>query len=500
MKTHLVFAVMTALLLAFVVSQTQHKTLTFDLIIDQAEQLSQSKYIPTPEVDSKTLRSLNYDQYRDIRWRDDHTLWRDKGLPFQAKFFFTGSTHSKPVTFFQVNRESAGPIRFSPNLFDFGKNSIAAAETEKGGFSGFRVHYPMNRSDYLDEVFVFLGASYFRAVAKDLVWGVSARGVAIDTLKKEEFPDFTSFWLIEPSSGAQDITLYALLDGPSISGAYEFRIWPGQETRMSVRAVLFPRRDIPGIGLAPLTSMFWFGENSSNTFGDFRPEVHDSDGLQIERGNGEWVWRPLSWSKNLQVSIFEDENPKGFGLLQRDRDFSHYQDMEARYHQRPSVWVKPAGAWGKGTVQLIQLPTNNEYMDNVVAYWQPEGGLKKGTRTDISYALHWFAENAAIPPLGRCLATRIDSQDTPYYRVIVLDFAGGELDRLPDDAPVTADVWIGDSGAISNVQVVKNSFNKSWRVSFVASANQTKKPIELRCSLRLDNRPITETWTMTWIN
>ena len=169
MKTHLVFAVMTALLLAFVVSQTQHKTLTFDLIIDQAEQLSQSKSIPTPEVDSKTLRSLNYDQYRDIRWRDDHTLWRTKGLPFQAKFFFTGSTHSKPVTFFQVNRESAGPIRFSTDFFDFGKNSIAAAETEKGGFSGFRVHYPMNRSDYLDEVFVFLGASYFRAVAKDLV-------------------------------------------------------------------------------------------------------------------------------------------------------------------------------------------------------------------------------------------------------------------------------------------------------------------------------------------
>lgn len=499
MKTHLVFAAMTGLLLAFVISQTKEKPFTFDLIIEQAERIAQEPYAPTTVVASKVLQGLNYDQYRDIRWRDEHTIWRDKGLPFQTKFFLTGATHSKPVDFFQVNRDGAGQIPFSPTFFDFGKNNIAPSEMAKAGYSGFRVHYPINRADYLDEVFVFLGASYFRAVGKDLAWGLSARGIAVDTLKKEEFPAFKAFWLVEPYPGAREITLYALLDGPSISGAYEFRIWPGVDTKMSVRAVLFPRRDIPGIGIAPLTSMFWFGENTSNTFGDFRPEVHDSDGLQLERGNGEWLWRPLTWSQQLQVAVFEDENPKGFGLLQRDRDFSHYQDLEARYHQRPSLWVQPAGKWGKGAVQLIQLPTDNEYMDNVVAFWQPDGGLKKGVRADLSYALSWFADNDAIPPLGRCLATRIDSQDADFYRMIVLEFSGGELSRLGDKLPV-ADVWIGKPGSISDVQVQKNSFNNTWRVSFVASSTQKNKPIELRCALTLDGRPLTETWTMTWKN
>ena len=497
MKTHLVFAVMTALLLTFVISQTKEKPFAFDLIIEQAERIAQEPYVPTAAVNSKVLRGLNYDQYRDIRWRDEHTLWRDKGLPFQTKFFFTGGTHSKPVDLFQVNRDGAGPIPFSPDNFDCGINTIARSEMGKAGYSGFRVHYPINRADYLDEVFVFLGASYFRAVGKDLAWGLSARGIAVDPLKKEEFPDFKAFWLVEPSLGARDITIYAILDGPSLSGAYEFRIWPGVDTKMSVRAVLFPRRDIPGIGIAPLTSMFWFGENTSNTFGDFRPEVHDSDGLQLERGNGEWLWRPLTWSQQLQVAVFQDENPKGFGLLQRDRDFSHYQDLEARYHQRPSLWVQPAGKWGKGAIQLIQLPTNNEYMDNVIAFWQPDGGLKKGVRTDLSYALSWFADNDAIPPLGRCLATRIDSQDADFYRTIVLEFAGGELSRLGDALPV-ADVWIGKPGSISDVQVQKNSFNDTWRVSFVASSTQKNKPVELRCALTLDGRPLTETWTMTW--
>ncbi len=500
MKTHLVFAVMTGLLLALVITQLRQRTVTFDNVIEQAERLAAEPYTAPKPVDSQVLRQLNYDQYRDIRWKDEFTLWRDRALPFQAKFFFTGHLHSTPVTIYKVNREGAGPLRFSPSLFDFGKNQIDSAETAKGGFSGFRVHYPLNRPDYLDEVFVFLGASYFRAVAKDLVWGLSARGIAVDTLKKEEFPDFTTFWLVEPAPGAREMTLYALLDGPSIAGAYEFRVTPGSETVMRVRAVLFPRRDIPGIGIAPLTSMFWFGENTRNTFGDFRPEVHDSDGLQIERSNGEWVWRPLSWSKQLQVAVFEDTNPKGFGLFQRDREFSHYQDLEARYHQRPSAWVQPDGNWGKGAVHLIQLATENEFMDNVVAYWQPEGGLKKGARTDLSYWLTWFGGKTGLPPLGRCVETRVDYQDAPYYRLIVLEFAGGELAKLPADAPLGADIWMGETGAISQVQVQRNEFNNTWRVSFIASVSQLKKPVEMRCALTLNGKPLTETWTMTWNN
>ncbi|MFZ4777391.1 MAG: glucan biosynthesis protein [Terrimicrobiaceae bacterium] len=500
MKTHIVFAVMAALLLAFLIFQTKKKTLTFENIIEQAQSLSTQPFKEVPEVSSSLLRKLSYDQYRDIRWKDENTLWRRMGLPFQAKFFFAGHIHSKPVTLFQVNREAAGQLRFSPEFFDFGKNEIPASEAAKGGYAGFRLHYPLNRADYLDEVLVFLGASYFRAVAKDQAYGISARGLSVGTLKKEEFPDFTTFWLVEPQPGATEMKIYALLEGKSVSGAYEFHIFPGAETRMDIRAVVFPRRDIEDPGLAPLTSMFWFGENTNNTFGDYRPEVHDSDGLQIERGNGEWVWRPLTWSKQLQVGVFDDENPRGFGLLQRDRDFTHYQDMEARYHQRPSVWVRPSGNWGKGSVHLVQLPTNNEYMDNVVAYWQPEGGMKKGQRYDINYSLSWFGESPAIPPIGRCLFTRIDFMDAPYYRMFVLDFAGGELSKLPAEALVTADTWISASGGIKDVMVQKNSYNDSWRVTFIASSDQLTKPLELRCTLVFDGRPLTETWTYTWKN
>lgn len=500
MKTHMVFAVMVAALLALVIAQGRQTTLTFDAVIAQAEALARQPHVPVKPVGSPTLRGLDYDAYRDIRWREEKTLWRKLGLPFQVQFFLSGHLHSKPVTIYQVNRDGAGPVRFSPDFFDFGKNRIPPEEAAKSGYAGFRVHYPLNRADYLDEAFVFLGASYFRALGRDQAYGISARGLAIGTLAKEEFPDFTTFWLIEPAPGATEMKIYALLEGKSIAGAYEFQIFPGAETRMNVRAVLFPRRDITDPGLAPLTSMFWFGENTNNTFGDFRPEVHDSDGLQIERGNGEWLWRPLSWSKQLQVAVFEDADPRGFGLLQRDRDFTHYQDMEARYHQRPSVWVRPQGAWGKGAVHLVQLPTENEFMDNVVAYWQPDGGLKKGARHEFSWSLTWFGESQNIPPLGRTLFTRVDFQDASYYRMFVIDFAGSELSKLPFEAPVVADTSIA-GGEIKDVIVQKNTYGDSWRVSFIASsAGIGTKPVELRCTLRLDGRPLTETWTYTWKN
>lgn len=500
MKTHIVFAIMAGLLLALLISQTRNKTLTFENVIQQAESLSKEPYKEVRDVSSKVLRELNYDQFRDIRWKDEYTLWRRLGLPFQAKFLLTGHIHSKPVTLFQVNREAPGQLRFAPEFFDFGKNRIESGEIEKGGYSGFRLHYPIKRPDYLDEFLVFHGASYFRSVGKDQVYGLSARALTIGLTKKEEFPQFTTFWLVEPQPGATEMKVYALLDGKSVTGAYEFRIVPGEATRIDIRAVLFPRRDIADVGIAPLTSMFWFGENTSNTFGDYRPEVHDSDGLQIEMENGEWVWRPLSWSKQLQVSVFDSDSPRGFGLMQRDREFAHYQDMEARYQMRPCAWVRPSGNWGKGKLHLVQLPTNNEFMDNVVAYWQPERGVRKGERFEIAYSTSWFGENSAIPPLGRCLFTRIDYQDASYYRMFVLDFGGGELAKLPAEAHVSAQTWISETGGIRDVQVQKNNYNDSWRVTFIASSNQLNKPVEMRCLLAVDGKPVTETWTYTWRN
>jgi len=503
MKTHLVFALMVAALLAFVIGQSRRKTLGFEDVVGQAKRLSAEPYVPREPVRPKALRDLDYDHYRDIRWKDERALWRDLGLPFQAKFFFTGHIHSEPVTIFQVNREGAGQLPFSPNFFDYGKNQLAPADIARGGYAGFRLHYPINRPDYLDEVVAFLGASYFRALGKDQSYGISARGIAIDTdaaKKTEEFPAFTAFWLVEPGSSDRRMKLYALLEGKSVTGAYEFVIEPGAETRMDVRAVLFPRRKAEVFGLAPLTSMFWFGENTSNTFGNFRPEVHDSDGLLIHNGAGEWLWRPLSWSGQKQSSAFEDDGPKGFGLLQRDRDFSHYQDLEAKYHTRPSLWVEPHGSWGKGAVRLIQFPTDNEYTDNVVAFWQPAASPAPGSRLEVSYSLYWYSNSADRPRLGRCLSTRIDSQEARYYRTIVLDFWGEDLVGLPADAKLVADVSSSPGAEISNVVVEKNAYDNTWRASFVVSTQDPAKPHELRCTLKdPGGKPLTETWTYTWM-
>ena len=269
-----------------------------------AQAIAAGRRLSTAPVLPKELRDLNYDQHRAIRWKDEYTLWRREGLPFQVRGRFPDTV----------------------------------------GYAGFRIHYPINKPDVLDEVVVFLGASYFRAVPKDMIYGPSARGLALDTAvekREEEFPAFTKFWLRRPERFAKRMTIYAMLEGRSVTGAYQFTVEPGVETRMHVRAVLFFREKAEHAGYAPMTSMYWFGENTSNTFGDFRPEVHDSDGLLIQRSNGEWLWHPLAWSRQLQLNVFADDHPKGYGLLQRDRDFNHYQDLEALYHKRPSLWVQP---------------------------------------------------------------------------------------------------------------------------------------------------------------
>lgn len=503
---------MTALLLTFVISQSGKKTVTFDNVVGIAQERSREEY-RAPKPIAAPLRALNYDQTRDIRFKEDQTLWRNAGLPFQARFFFAaggGDAHSPmPVTIFQVNREGAGEVRFSPEQFIFGPLVKLSPEDQKlGQYSGFQLFYPIKKPDQLDQVLVFQGASYFRPLSKDADWGLSARGIAIDTLGKEDFPSFTAFWLVQPGAGASEMIFYALLEGRDLTGAYEFRVAPGPETKLHVRAVLFPRtakkrngevtaRTIKEIGYAPLTSMYWYGENTSNTFGGWRPEVHDSDGLQIQRGNGEWLWHPLSWAPQRQVNVFADQNPKGFGLFQRDRDFSHYQDLEANYHLRPSAWVQPDGDWGAGSVVLMQNATKNEFDDNIVAYWRPAGGLTG--RTDLAYSLTAFTQNNNLPPVGACVSTRIDYQDKPNFRKIVLTFSGGELNNLSADARPTPDIWVDKTGILSDVQIQQIPGTKNWQLTFGVTASEVGNPVEMLATLRRDSRPLTETWTYTWV-
>lgn len=495
MKTHLVFAVMTIALLALVISQGTRRTVTFDTVV---ERFTRAPFEP-PRPASDALKELSYDQARDIRYREDQTLWRKAGLPFQVRFFYTAANLAEhPITVFQVNRDGAGQVRFSPDLFEFGPLAkLSDAEKAAGNFSGFRIYHPMDKPDRLDEVIAFQGASYFRPRAQNQIYGLSARGIAINTLGKEDFPAFTTFWLVEPTANASEVTFYALLEGRDLTGSYEFRVAPGAETKVHVRAILFPRANVADVGLAPLTSMFWYGENTSNTFGGWRPEVHDSDGLQIQRANGEWIWRPLAWAKQRQVNTFADENPGGFGLFQRDRDFSHYQDLEANYHLRPSIWIQPEGDWGAGEVVLMQNPTRDEYADNVVAYWRPKDGVRAGQRLEINYTIVTFTENASLPPLARCVSTRIDYQEKPNYRFLVLDFEGPGLESAPDAKML--DLWTGANGILSNISVQQIPNTKMWRVSFGVTAKPGNESVEMRCALRRDGQPITETWSYTWV-
>src|SRR5690606_26373464 len=294
----------------------------------------------------------------------------------------------------------------------------------------------------------FQGASYFRMVGPGQFYGVSGRGLAIDTAEAsgEEFPVFREFWLVQPQPGQTHLVLYALLDSPSISGAYRFEVTPGAPTEMLVEARLFARKDIKKLGVAPLTSMYHHGENKVRFVDDFRPEVHDSDGLLVATANGEWVWRPLSNHLALRISSLSDENPHGFGLLQRVREFNSYMDQEAKYQLRPSIWVTPVGDWGKGRVELVEIPTDTEVNDNIVAYWVPEQSMKAGETRRYSYRLRSFDNNLPEQIGAKVLRTRIGwgaipghSNPPPHSkRQFIIDFAGGELENLPADAPLEA--------------------------------------------------------------
>ncbi len=334
------------------------------------------------------LKNLDFDAYRDIRFDPDKALWRGQGRKFTAQFFHRGYIYQDRVDIFDVSGGQAVPVKYSPDLFSFGKNQPSTGDL---GFAGFRIQYPLNRGDTGDEVCAFLGASYFRAVAKGQGYGISARGLAIRTADAggEEFPVFRSFWLERPGPGAEQLVIHALLDSPSAAAAFRFTIRPGDDTVFDTEAAIYPRTDITQAGLAPLTSMFLFDVNDHNRFDDWRAAVHDSTGLQLRTGHDEAIWRPLTNPRDLQISTFQDTSPRGFGLMQRERAFSDYQDLESRYEKRPSLWVEPIGDWGQGAVELVEIPSDREVNDNMVVFWRPHDPLRAKGEYLLSYRLHW---------------------------------------------------------------------------------------------------------------
>ena len=361
-----------------------------------------------------------------------------RGAVARARFGCRGAvlstsdtTSRPPVHIYEVADGMARQVLYTPQLFDFGQNGFKPDFPEDLGFAGFRLHAPLNRPDYLDELAVFLGASYFRALGRNQRYGISSRGVAIDTglPKQEEFPSFRRFWLERPAPGADQIVVHALLDGPSLTGAFSFKIRPGDATVMDVEATLYPRQAIELLGIAPLTSMFLFGPNDRQGVDDFRPQVHDSEGLQIWSGSGEWFWRPLVNPQQLRLSLFSDKDPKGFGLMQRTRAFEEYEDLEARFGLRPSLWVEPLEGWGQGHVRLIEIPSPAEVNDNIVAFWVPRAPVEAGSEWRFKYRLYWSMEAPVRPELAQTAATRVGMGGSPpdgESRKFVIDFQGGQ--------------------------------------------------------------------------
>ena len=344
-----------------------------DTVAGLAKALAARDYVEAESALPRVLEEASYDAYRDFRYRADHALWREEGdARFQAQFFHRGFLFRPKVDIHVVDGGQARALPFSTELFDYAPNP--APVLDDIGFAGFRLHAPLNRADYFDELCVFLGASYFRAVGRGLGYGLSARGLALGTGEPaaEEFPAFRAFWLHRPDAGSQSITIDALLDSPSVAGAFRFVVTPGEDTVFDVDARLYPRVALEKAGIAPLTSMFHFDASGRRDVDDYRPAVHDSDGLAVFTRTGEQVWRPLHNPRAIQHSGFQGEAPVGFGLMQRKRGFADYADIEARYHHRPSLWIEPRGDWGKGAVMLVELSTNDEIHDNIVAFWRPE--------------------------------------------------------------------------------------------------------------------------------
>ncbi|MGH8539253.1 MAG: glucan biosynthesis protein G [Stenotrophobium sp.] len=474
----------------------------FNTVAAKAQALSNQTYEKNEAKLPSELTDLTYDQYRDIRFKPARALWHGAKLPFELQFFHPGLYYNQTVKINLVTGNTARPLPFDPDNFDYGKNSIDKSQLRDIGYTGFRVHYALNNKKYKDELLVFQGASYFRALGKDQRYGLSARGLAVDTglLSGEEFPNFTEFWIVTPQAHDKQITIYALLDSRRVTGAYKFVVKPGESTAMDVQARLFLREEVGKLGLAPMTSMFLFGENQPHApdfHPDYRPEVHDSDGLQIETAN-EWIWRPLVNPKRLLITSFGAVNPRGFGLMQRDRDFHNYEDLEARYELRPSAWVEPKGNWGLGRVELVEIPSPDETNDNIVAYWVPDKLPAPHQPLDFSYRLSWQMRHETRPPTSWVMQSRRGQgyQKEPDGSIrFTLDFVGPALAKLPADAPVISGLWLDDNAQLIDRQVFHNDVTGGWRLTLRFKRLDDDKPVEMRAFLRKDKATLSETWS-----
>lgn len=465
----------------------------FDQVAELAHRLSQA---PARKLGSVTpgLEKLTYDQYRELRFRTQKALWTEGGSPFRIDLLPAGFVFQTPVAVSLIEDGRSRDLQSDSAFWDVGDRVPANLHNVPLSFSGFRVRTRINSRSVWDEFLVFQGASYFRAVGRGQLYGLSARGLALRTGEPsgEEFPAFTHFWIERPSRFATTLKIYALLESASLTGAYQFVASAGRDTVMEVQCALFPRADVAVVGIAPLTSMFMFNSSNQSRFDDFREGVHDSDGLFIDARNGEAIWRPLANPRELQSGSYTDSAPFSFGLMQRARLVVDYQDLEASYERRPSAWVETLGNWGAGPVRLLEIPTARETNDNIVAFWQPRGGLRAGQPFRTSYRLHWSTDPAARSGVGRIVATRIGNSFDGKRRLFVVDIDGAGASSEGLKLALSS-----SAGKISNAVIQPNAAINGLRASFELDTNDVSLA-ELRLVVMKSGKAVSETWLYRW--
>jgi glucans biosynthesis protein len=481
---------------------------TFEHVVERARAAARASGAPEPTVLPEALADMDYVQYRAITFRSEAAVWRGR-TPFELQLFHPGYRYRQPIRLHLVQDGGVEDLPFDASRFRYAGPAapIADALTPELGHAGFRIHYPLNREDFAEEMLVFLGASFFRLVGPGQVYGTSARGVAVDiaTDRPEEFPAFREFWLVRPEPDAAVLSWHALLEGRSVTGAYRFELHPGAPTVLDVEARIVARRDVAKLGVAPLSSMFLYGENRMPAVDDFRPQVHDSDGLVMLTGAGEWIWRPLNNGPGLQVTSLRDRSPAGFGLAQRARAFDRYLDLEAQYHRRPGVWVEIGdGDWGSGGVELLTIPTESEFNDNVAAYWVSDEPFRAGDERHYRYRLITFGRRLGIQTLAQVDRSRSGwdalpgQRDPPprSRRRFVVDFSADDLPPIDPTEPVRA-VLETSAGETSAPIVQMLPDGAGWRATFVLTPDRDR-PADMRLFLELDGRRLTETWSYVW--
>jgi glucans biosynthesis protein len=454
------------------------------------------------------LTNLGFDAWRDIRFKSDKPLLGQEGANFRLELFHLGHLYKRPVVVNVLRDGIPAPIPYAANLFDYGRTKIDSTLPINLGFAGFRLRFPLNAPHVWDEVIAFLGASYFRFLGRGQRYGLSARALAISVgpTLKEEFPFFREFWIETPDAMAGHVVIHALLDSESVTGAFRFDLTPDQESVIDANVTLFARKATPALGLAPLSSMYFVGKADRRFHDDFRGELHDSDGLLMHTGAGEWIWRPLSNPAAPSISVFLDNNPRGFGLLQRDRNFSDYEDLDLAYELRPSYWIEPHEGWGEGRVELVELPTSDETNDNIVASWAPKDGLDAGKSLAYGYRITSLAMDQSLTPGGRTVGTfRVapralgapDPAPPPGATRFLIDFSGGDLSYYMSDPSMVETIATASAGRILRTFLTPNTHIRGFRAG-VDVAVDPGQSADLRVFLRAGAKALTETWTFPW--